>query len=58
MLLSFAADFGIGQQDIKKLKAVGILTICGVMQVPRKVLCDVRGLSEAKVPSPPNLARI
>ncbi|VDK78016.1 unnamed protein product [Litomosoides sigmodontis] len=40
---------GINVADIKKLLGVGICTIKGVMMTTRKRLCDVKGLSEAKV---------
>lgn len=35
--------------DIKKLQAVGICTVKGVMMVTKKRLAEVKGLSEAKV---------
>jgi len=35
--------------DIKKLKSVGICTIKGVQMTTRRALCNVKGLSEAKV---------
>ncbi|VDM97742.1 unnamed protein product [Thelazia callipaeda] len=35
--------------DIKKLLSVGICTIKGIMMTTRKRLCEVKGLSEAKV---------
>lgn len=35
--------------DIKKLKAVGICTIKGIQMTTRRALCNVKGLSEAKV---------
>nr|CDQ00143.1 Bm10860, isoform b [Brugia malayi] len=40
---------GINVADIKKLLGVGICTIKGIMMTTRKRLCDVKGLSEAKV---------
>uniref|UniRef100_A0A0M3KHC6 Meiotic recombination protein DMC1/LIM15 homolog (inferred by orthology to a human protein) n=1 Tax=Anisakis simplex TaxID=6269 RepID=A0A0M3KHC6_ANISI len=40
---------GINVADIKKLQGVGICTIKGIMMTTRKRLCDVKGLSEAKV---------
>uniref|UniRef100_A0A0R3RQQ7 Meiotic recombination protein DMC1/LIM15 homolog n=1 Tax=Elaeophora elaphi TaxID=1147741 RepID=A0A0R3RQQ7_9BILA len=40
---------GINVADIKKLLAVGICTVKGIMMTTRKRLCDVKGLSEAKV---------
>lgn len=35
--------------DIKKLKSVGICTIKGIQMTTRRALCNVKGLSEAKV---------
>uniref|UniRef100_A0A670KK55 Meiotic recombination protein n=1 Tax=Podarcis muralis TaxID=64176 RepID=A0A670KK55_PODMU len=35
--------------DIKKLKTVGICTIKGIQMTTRRALCNVKGLSEAKV---------
>ena len=35
--------------DIKKLKSVGICTIKGIQMTTRRGLCNVKGLSEAKV---------
>lgn len=35
--------------DIKKLKAVGICTIKGVLMCTKKKLCNIKGLSEVKV---------
>ncbi|OWK58974.1 Meiotic recombination protein DMC1/LIM15 [Lonchura striata] len=35
--------------DIKKLKAVGICTIKGIQMTTRRALCNMKGLSEAKV---------
>uniref|UniRef100_A0A803V4H0 Meiotic recombination protein n=1 Tax=Ficedula albicollis TaxID=59894 RepID=A0A803V4H0_FICAL len=35
--------------DIKKLKAVGICTIKGIQMTTKRALCNVKGLSEAKV---------
>nr|XP_030118869.3 meiotic recombination protein DMC1/LIM15 homolog isoform X3 [Taeniopygia guttata] len=40
---------GINVADIKKLKAVGICTIKGIQMTTRRALCNVKGLSEAKV---------
>ncbi|KAM3723652.1 Meiotic recombination protein [Dirofilaria immitis] len=40
---------GINAADIKKLLGVGICTIKGIMMTTRKRLCDIKGLSEAKV---------
>ncbi|KAG8138141.1 hypothetical protein E2320_004055, partial [Naja naja] len=35
--------------DIKKLKSVGICTIKGIQMTTKRALCNVKGLSEAKV---------
>lgn len=35
--------------DIKKLKSVGICTIKGIQMTTRRALCNIKGLSEAKV---------
>ena len=35
--------------DIKKLKAAGICTVKGIQMVTKKKLCNIKGLSEAKV---------
>ncbi|KAG7325172.1 hypothetical protein KOW79_011488 [Hemibagrus wyckioides] len=40
---------GINMADIKKLKSVGICTIKGIQMNTRRALCNVKGLSEAKV---------
>ncbi|XP_015483151.1 meiotic recombination protein DMC1/LIM15 homolog isoform X2 [Parus major] len=40
---------GINVADIKKLKAVGICTVKGIQMTTRRALCNVKGLSEAKV---------
>ncbi|XP_041446648.1 meiotic recombination protein DMC1/LIM15 homolog isoform X2 [Xenopus laevis] len=40
---------GINVADIKKLKSVGICTIKGIQMTTRKALCNIKGLSEAKV---------
>ncbi|XP_032914952.1 meiotic recombination protein DMC1/LIM15 homolog isoform X1 [Catharus ustulatus] len=40
---------GINVADIKKLKAVGICTIKGIQMTTKRALCNVKGLSEAKV---------
>ncbi|TRZ02246.1 hypothetical protein DNTS_034024 [Danionella cerebrum] len=40
---------GINMADIKKLKTVGICTVKGVLMTTRRSLCNVKGLSEAKV---------
>ncbi|XDV44592.1 hypothetical protein PO909_012847 [Leuciscus waleckii] len=40
---------GINMADIKKLKSVGICTVKGIQMTTRRALCNVKGLSEAKV---------
>ncbi|XP_068439240.1 meiotic recombination protein DMC1/LIM15 homolog isoform X1 [Clinocottus analis] len=40
---------GINMADIKKMKLVGICTIKGIQMTTRKALCNIKGLSEAKV---------
>uniref|UniRef100_A0A8C7ZN18 Meiotic recombination protein n=1 Tax=Oryzias sinensis TaxID=183150 RepID=A0A8C7ZN18_9TELE len=40
---------GINMADIKKLKLVGICTVKGIQMTTRKALCNIKGLSEAKV---------
>ncbi|XP_062330061.1 meiotic recombination protein DMC1/LIM15 homolog [Osmerus eperlanus] len=40
---------GINMADIKKLKSVGICTVKGIQMTTRRNLCNVKGLSEAKV---------
>ena len=40
---------GINVADIKKLKTAGICTIRGLQMVTKKRLCNIKGLSEAKV---------
>lgn len=35
--------------DIKKMKVVGICTVKGIQMTTRKALCNIKGLSEAKV---------
>ncbi|XP_026861884.2 meiotic recombination protein DMC1/LIM15 homolog [Electrophorus electricus] len=41
--------YGINMADIKKLKSVGICTVQGIQMTTRRALCNVKGLSEAKV---------
>ncbi|KAI5103224.1 meiotic recombination protein DMC1/LIM15-like, partial [Silurus meridionalis] len=41
--------YGINMADIKKLKSVGICTVKGIQMTTRRSLCNVKGLSEAKV---------
>ncbi|KAF0025184.1 hypothetical protein F2P81_022065 [Scophthalmus maximus] len=40
---------GINMADIKKMKSVGICTVKGIQMTTRKALCNIKGLSEAKV---------
>ncbi|XP_056379844.1 meiotic recombination protein DMC1/LIM15 homolog isoform X2 [Hyla sarda] len=40
---------GINVADIKKLKSVGICTVKGIQMTTKKALCNIKGLSEAKV---------
>lgn len=35
--------------DLKKMKSVGICTVKGIQMTTRKALCNIKGLSEAKV---------
>lgn len=40
---------GINAADIKKLKTAGICTVRGVQMTTRRKMCNIKGLSEAKV---------
>ncbi|XP_078286503.1 meiotic recombination protein DMC1/LIM15 homolog isoform X2 [Rhinoraja longicauda] len=40
---------GINVADIKKMKTAGICTVKGIQMTTRKALCNIKGLSEAKV---------
>lgn len=40
---------GINAADLKKLKAAGICTVRGVQMTTRRKMCNIKGLSEAKV---------
>jgi len=42
-------NHGINVADIKKLKSAGICTVRGIQMVTKKKLCNIKGLSEAKV---------
>ncbi|KAL4239459.1 Meiotic recombination protein dmc1 [Mactra antiquata] len=42
-------NHGINVADIKKLKQAGICTIKGVQMTTRKKLCNIKGISEAKM---------
>ncbi|XP_061822135.1 meiotic recombination protein DMC1/LIM15 homolog isoform X2 [Nerophis lumbriciformis] len=47
--LDLLQKHGINMADIKKLKLVGICTVRGIQMTTRKALCNIKGLSEAKV---------
>ncbi|CDQ77970.1 unnamed protein product [Oncorhynchus mykiss] len=40
---------GINMADLKKLKSVGICIVKGIQMTIRRALCNIKGLSEAKV---------
>lgn len=40
---------GINAADIKKLKMAGICTVKGVQMTTRRKMCNIKGISEAKV---------
>ncbi|XP_044534195.1 meiotic recombination protein DMC1/LIM15 homolog [Gracilinanus agilis] len=40
---------GINVADIKKMKTAGICTVKGIQMTTRRALCNIKGLSEAKV---------
>ncbi|KAJ8037643.1 Meiotic recombination protein DMC1/LIM15-like [Holothuria leucospilota] len=42
-------NHGINVADIKKLKSAGICTIKGIQMTTRKKMCDIKGISEAKM---------
>lgn len=42
-------EAGVAAADIAKLKAAGIFTIPGIHMVCKKDLCNIKGLSEAKI---------
>ena len=42
-------NHGINVADIKKLKTAGICTVRGIQMITKKKLCNIKGLSEAKV---------
>ena len=42
-------NHGINVADLKKLKTAGICTIRGLKMQTKKKLCQIKGLSEAKV---------
>jgi len=42
-------NHGINVADIKKLKQAGICTVKGVQMTTRKKLCNIKGISEAKM---------
>ncbi|XP_068111036.1 meiotic recombination protein DMC1/LIM15 homolog [Hyperolius riggenbachi] len=41
--------YGLNVADIKKLKSVGICTVKGIQMTTKRVMCNIKGLSEAKV---------
>ncbi|KAL7857219.1 hypothetical protein SRHO_G00161180 [Serrasalmus rhombeus] len=47
--INLLQKYGINMADIKKLKSVGICTVKGIQMTTRRALCNVKGLSEAKV---------
>ena len=40
---------GINASDINKIKGAGICTIRGLKMITKKRLCEIKGISEAKV---------
>lgn len=44
-----AQELGIAAADIKKLKEGGIYTVENLAHAPKKELCAIKGISEAKV---------
>ena len=42
-------NHGINVADLKKLKTAGICTVRGLKMQTKKKLCQIKGLSEAKV---------
>jgi len=42
-------NHGINVADIKKLKTAGICTIKGVQMTTRRKMCQIKGISEAKM---------
>ncbi|XP_053737604.1 meiotic recombination protein DMC1/LIM15 homolog [Synchiropus splendidus] len=47
--INLLQKYGINMADIKKLKSVGICTVKRIQMTTRKALCNVKGMSEAKV---------
>jgi DNA repair protein RAD51 len=41
-------EVGITAQDVKKLQEAGLHTMESVAYTPKKVLCAIKGISEAK----------
>jgi Helix-hairpin-helix domain len=41
-------EAGITPQDVKKLQEAGLHTVESVAYTPKKVLCAIKGISEAK----------
>lgn len=42
-------EMGIGMQDINKLKKEGFCTVKSLLMYPKKILCEIKGISEAKL---------
>ena len=40
---------GINASDINKIKSAGICTVRGLKMITKKRLCEIKGISEAKV---------
>uniref|UniRef100_A0A674CGM0 Meiotic recombination protein n=1 Tax=Salmo trutta TaxID=8032 RepID=A0A674CGM0_SALTR len=43
------SELMLNMADLKKLKSVGICTVKGIQMTTRRALCNIKGLSEAKV---------
>ena len=39
----------LGKFDLKKLSEAGIATVAGVLMMTTKSLCEIKGMSDAKV---------
>lgn len=42
-------ELGIGMQDINKLKKEGFCTVKSILMHPKKILCQIKGISEGKL---------
>lgn len=42
-------EMGIGMQDINKLKKEGFCTVKSILMHPKKILCQIKGISEGKL---------